>query len=893
LPDDPALQQPFSEVKAEGSNFADSILEEALRYLSMGMSIIPLKQKSKEPLIYWKEFQSRLPTKKEVEEWFKGKDNNIAIVCGSISGNLIVIDFDDIEKFVQWYNRIEQTGLKETVLNTWIVETGKGIHVYFRVKMDPLNFAAKFRTAPRFIEGVDIKAEGGYVVAPPSIHPNGKQYRFRTSDVEKVAEIDEKTLNALLNSLKPESQFVEKEITEKRFEPKGEIRELSDAQILEVKDTIIKVYKEGYRQHVALFLAGWLAKARISPVSATKIIKILHEETGDSDPFKTRLSAVVYSYKKAGIDLEPYAEQIEAIAGIKPYGLEHEINEDEIKGKSGLQEIFELILGEEAALEAIRKLEEILGVSSPFKDAVIEILDYDKQIYAIANLRKLIVARGIKEKNGMRYKERIAIGAPTNVEVYINPIGGLTKYKVVWEAATRPRPLDIGPAPIEDIVDRLVAEGLIVNKRIAHDVITAVIEGFIRKEKATIKTEIESPGFYVVDGKVSAVNVEVKKPNPEELKQALQLLDELATVWFNHARERFSLVIKWGIMAPFSYIYKQGNKWMQWLYLYGSSNTGKTTLGDIVLSLWGLDSRHRKAGSNIDTPARIGYVLSQSTFPVLVNEPGAAIIKEDIIEIIKNAVESTIVRGRYERGSYTEIPALAPLIFTSNRMLPSDDALLRRLLVVRFTYGEKISPEREKEFKNIKLQLSKLKVLGMYIASIILEKPEILEMDWEEVAIALLEKAYRDAGLEPPSWIREKPQLEEDIYEDMREAIRNFLVEKINEAYFKAAGRVTVSTDNSIGYKSRLDVDFEERVETVLTSRLIPWLILREGEEEDVVVITTGIVNEIKPVVGDIGGLKSIAELLGWEYKRGVKVGSRSIQGIIVKLEDFKDFLIY
>jgi len=66
----------------------------ATLYLSKGLSIIPLKPRSKEPLMPWKEFQDRLASDKEVEEWFSGSENNIGIVCGSISGNLIVIDFD-------------------------------------------------------------------------------------------------------------------------------------------------------------------------------------------------------------------------------------------------------------------------------------------------------------------------------------------------------------------------------------------------------------------------------------------------------------------------------------------------------------------------------------------------------------------------------------------------------------------------------------------------------------------------------------------------------------------------------------------------------------------------------------------------------------------------------
>ncbi len=56
------------------------------------------------------------------------------------------------------------------------------------------------------------------------------------------------------------------------------------------------------------------------------------------------------------------------------------------------------------------------------------------------------------------------------------------------------------------------------------------------------------------------------------------LLDELAE-WFKHAKDRFATVIKWGVIAPFIYAMKQRGKWVPWLYLYGASNVGKTTLG--------------------------------------------------------------------------------------------------------------------------------------------------------------------------------------------------------------------------------------------------------------------------------------------------------------------------
>lgn len=66
---------------------------------------------------------------------------------------MVVVDFDTIEP----------KGLPQTA----IARTGRGLHVYFQAK-EPYK-SCKF-------DGGDIKAQGGYVVAPPSIHPNGGSY---------------------------------------------------------------------------------------------------------------------------------------------------------------------------------------------------------------------------------------------------------------------------------------------------------------------------------------------------------------------------------------------------------------------------------------------------------------------------------------------------------------------------------------------------------------------------------------------------------------------------------------------------------------------------------------------------------------------------------------------
>lgn len=162
----------------------NKVYKYSISYLNSKLSIIPVKVKSKTPAISsWKEYQQRVPSYEEVEDWFKYTPNtNIAIVTGTVSGNLVVIDFDDKKIFDEWFE-----SHKEIAENTWLVETARGYHVYFKLKG---KIPRKFK-----FKGGDVQGNGAYVVAPPSDHPDEKPYNFinkteKIFEIENLAEID-------------------------------------------------------------------------------------------------------------------------------------------------------------------------------------------------------------------------------------------------------------------------------------------------------------------------------------------------------------------------------------------------------------------------------------------------------------------------------------------------------------------------------------------------------------------------------------------------------------------------------------------------------------------------------------------------------------------------------
>ncbi len=142
-------------------------LDAALEYIEQDFSIIPVERITKKPLIStWKEYQKRIPTADEVESWWeKWPDANVAIITGEIS-NLVVVDADgDIGS--QWVNDHCQ---KTTV---YVQTRENRFHAFYTYP-----YGTPIGNRVKFVPEVDIRGEGGYVVAPPSVHEFGHNYEF-------------------------------------------------------------------------------------------------------------------------------------------------------------------------------------------------------------------------------------------------------------------------------------------------------------------------------------------------------------------------------------------------------------------------------------------------------------------------------------------------------------------------------------------------------------------------------------------------------------------------------------------------------------------------------------------------------------------------------------------
>jgi hypothetical protein len=144
--------------------------EAALRLAEFGFRVFPLWENSKKPFIdKWNIKACTDPG--IISAWYRIHNLNIGIATGANSG-CIVFDWDG----PAGAGTRNMLAAKHGALPlTPAVRTGKGEHEYFRY---PGGEDIRNKQNQPLLPGWDLRGNGGYVVAPPSRHPNGHSYEW-------------------------------------------------------------------------------------------------------------------------------------------------------------------------------------------------------------------------------------------------------------------------------------------------------------------------------------------------------------------------------------------------------------------------------------------------------------------------------------------------------------------------------------------------------------------------------------------------------------------------------------------------------------------------------------------------------------------------------------------
>ncbi|GMA60352.1 bifunctional DNA primase/polymerase [Alicyclobacillus fastidiosus] len=162
------IEQKAASINAANPNFTISsvpqshcLLEWALWYAINGLAVFPCKARDKTPLTEhgWKD-ATKNPN--VIRAWWRKWPNaNIGIACEL--SNIVVIDIDS--------PAAAKSASEQGLPTSPTVKTAKGWHVWCKT-------AKPMPSRVGILPGVDIRALGGYVIAPPSVHPSGGRYKW-------------------------------------------------------------------------------------------------------------------------------------------------------------------------------------------------------------------------------------------------------------------------------------------------------------------------------------------------------------------------------------------------------------------------------------------------------------------------------------------------------------------------------------------------------------------------------------------------------------------------------------------------------------------------------------------------------------------------------------------
>lgn len=203
-------------------------------------------------------FQDATTDEAQIRMWWEAwPQANIGLVTGAESG-LVVIDIDPRHGGDDSFHVLERQ-LGEIPPSVQVQTGGGGSHIYLHHPGVSVP-----NSTGKLAEGIDIKADGGYVVAPGSLHQSRSTYDWEWSghpDDADLAEIPEAWLRAMV--ARPAQHSVGRVPSEAR-----------DGQVAEVE----KLIGEGGRHTALVSLAGTMRRRGMSPSAIEAALRVFNDE---------------------------------------------------------------------------------------------------------------------------------------------------------------------------------------------------------------------------------------------------------------------------------------------------------------------------------------------------------------------------------------------------------------------------------------------------------------------------------------------------------------------------------------------------------------------------------------------------------------------------------------
>ncbi len=486
-----------------------------------------------------------------------------------------------------------------------------------------------------------------------------------------------------------------------------------------------------------------------------------------------------------------------------------------------------------------------------------------------------------KEDNSKYLVKLISDRIPAEIISYHNPLSGEDTYKITFKKQNGTTET-FEKNTWTGIINEVKHSGIFFYPNETSPIMCAIRKIFEDNNLIHYKVEVDAPGFFL-RGKTLFPNKMDDKWTPDELQGALTTLGKIHESFSStkNMEKIFATIVKWGSISPFIYVWKLQNKMIPYAYLFGQPHSGKTTLAKVVISMWceQLQGCNILEGTGIDTIARLGEKVSQSTLPIVVNEPKEAF--RELGEAIKSIISSPVARGKFVEGKYTNILSLNPIIFTSNHPLDLDGALMRRFIWLEVLPQDAVSAEQAKKFDDEMLPLfPNLRAIGKFVTAYIITHQKELEKDWKDLSAILLNEMYSAVNMKLPSWsglweLKDSiGEAKERMMWKIRESMKSYIERTYSTKHMGELAGVSALSEMAVW---------------CAYNHHIPWLTRKSNGD---IVIQAGVSEALHSYqFDDVISLPQFAGLFGWDSPKSVTINGKTVHGIVLTEAQFKEFL--
>lgn len=188
------------------------VLIRAVEFYLEGIVPLPVNRyRQKAPAVSsWTQYQTQMPSKEQVLEWFS-KADGVGVLCGSISGNLLMIELEGRAATLQTIDLLTHRAKENNILdlfeklNSGYVERSPSGGLHWLLKSEgaiPGNekFARRIDENGVISVLAESRGEGGFVVTAPTpgiCHPTGNGWNIIRGNPKAIPTFTEEEVDAL------------------------------------------------------------------------------------------------------------------------------------------------------------------------------------------------------------------------------------------------------------------------------------------------------------------------------------------------------------------------------------------------------------------------------------------------------------------------------------------------------------------------------------------------------------------------------------------------------------------------------------------------------------------------------------------------------------------------